>query len=427
VKLPSPQIVARELDEPVPHVKDAKALASDAVKARRAICAQAVETIMTTSAEGLLAIVLTGSLARDEGTFVVRSDFLELLGDADFLLVYGHGTRRSNSGTDSSLNRKIEVNLLNRGIRCRVHANAVSQRYFRRLPRAIFTYELKKCGRLVAGDSKVLESIPDFTGAEISRDDAWRMLCNRIIEHLAFVGDLSNTGSQLSPELHYATVKLFLDMATSYLVFAGEYAPTYRERADRLMALARQSNHQSPFPLTKFASRVAECTSWKISGDEEGCDRRVELWHDAISYMRRLWRWEMIELTHARNDLTIAGLSNQLARQQTVSQRVRGWASVVKRSGWLKSASQWPRWMRLATRSTPRYLVYQAAAEVAFRLPCLVKHSGQPPRLDVNWLEIQALLPEHAPKPSSKVGEPWRALVDDVLWNYSKFLEGTRA
>lgn len=232
---------------------------------------------------------------------------------------------------------------------------------------------------------------------------------------------------QLTPRLHYATVKLYLDMATSYLAFIGGYAPTYRERAERLATLATEPRNEAPFSLRKFGARVAECTSWKVTGDEEGRDRRVELWREAIRYMRRLWRWEMIQLTNDHNDSTIADLSAFLARQQNMVQRLRGWMSLVKRRGLLKSIPQWPRWIRLASNSTPRYLVYQAAAEVAFRLPCLMKHADQSARLNVRWREMRELLPERAPQSEPFPDAIYSKLVSDVLWNYSEFLEDTRA
>jgi predicted nucleotidyltransferase len=409
------------------HADDGKEYASRAVESREMICAAAIEIILATYANGLRAVVLTGSLARDEATFIGRSGALELLGDADFLLVYEPGVPDLDAATEEALSRSIEKSLLRLGIRGTVHAHAVFPKYFRALRPTIFSYELKRCGRVVWGDARVLESIPDFSAADISREDAWRLLCNRIVEHLAFVGDLSNVQAELNPQLHYATVKLVLDMATSYLVFAGQYVPGYRARSERLLALASQPNDHAPFPLGKFVSHVKDCTSWKLSGDEECCERGVERWQEAISYMRRLWRWEMIQLTNARGALTVADLSNRLARQQSAKQRLRGWLSLVKRRGWLRSAAQWPRWMRMAFHSTPRYSVYQAATEVAFRLPCLVKHGGQPPRLDVNWHEIRKSLPESSPQSNSENGALWRKVVNDVLWNYSEFLERTDA
>ena len=375
----------------------------------------------------VVSLIVTGSAARGEATIVNAGKGWKLSSDAEFLMV----VQRDGGGADARaadlVKQESAKQLRSQGIEVSLDLAVVRSSYLQALPPHIFSYELRSCGKVISGDPGVLDLIPKFAVQEISREDAWRLLCNRMIEQLAFVDDLETSTVQLTPRLNYATVKLYLDMATSYLVFAGHYAPTYRERADRLSALASQPNEQAPFPLTKFATRVAECTSWKLSGDEESCDRGVEFWHEAISYMRRLWRWEMIQLTHASSELTIASLTNRLAERQTTKQRLRGWMSVAKRNGWVKSCTQWPRWGKLASRSTPRYLVYQVAAEIAFRLPCLIKHNGEPPRLDVNWRELQSLLPVRVPQSNSPSNAVWRKLVDDVLWNYSAFLRSTRA
>jgi len=398
-----------------------------AIHARNLISARAVEVLQAAYGSALQAIVLTGSLARDEATFLSHSTGMELLGDADFLVVFSAGSPMPSVAGEGALSQKIEELLLKEDLQCEIHAHAVSSQYFRNLPRAIFSYELRKCGRVVWGDPGILELIPDFSAADLPREDAWRMLCNRMIEHLAFVHRLTADSAELPRDLHYATVKLFIDMATSYLVFTGQYAPSYQTRAQRLQRMAADSVTSAPFPLAKFAARVSDCTVWKLTGDDEYRESSVELWKEAISYMRRLWRWQVMQLAGKTGVLTVAELSHALARRQTAKQRLRGWASLVKRRGGLKSVAQWPGWVRMAFRATPRYLVYQTATEVAFRLPCLVKHSGQPPRLDVNWDELRALLPERAPQSQYKGEALWRKLVDDVLWNYSQFLEGTTA
>lgn len=395
--------------------------------AKQAICQEVVSRCTLTWGDRIRAVILTGSLARNEATFVRQGDRHKLFGDADCFIVFQRATALPPDREIVPLQREIEDSLAQEGLTARVGLSCISPRFLKALPPIISTYELRNCGEVLWGDNEALSLVPNFFTQNLSREDAWRMLCNRMIELLAFVEDFSASNAELTPELHYATVKLFLDMATSYLVFAGQYAPSFRERSQRLLLLADNPPADAPFPLKKFASRVAESTAWKISSEEEDCDRRVELWHEAISYMRRLWRWEAVQLTGARGELTIGALCRLAAKQQNTGQRIRGWLSVARRRGMLKSWRHWPRWGRLGLSSTPRYLTYHAAAEVAFRLPCLVKHAGQPPRLDVDWRQIQSLLPERGPQRKSDNGIPWRELAGDVLWNYTEFLLSTRA
>jgi hypothetical protein len=375
----------------------------------------------------VISLIVTGSAARGEATIVNFGNRWKLLGDAEFLIAVEQTTESVDARCTDSVKRESERKLRGQGIDVSIDLAVVEVSYFKRLPPYIFSYELRVCGRVISGDPSVLELIPKFTASDISHEDAWRLLCNRMIEQLEFVVDLERSPEQLTPRLHYATVKLYLDMATSYLTFMGCYAPTYRERTERLAKLATEPNNEAPFSLSKFAARVAECTAWKLTGDEAGRDSRVELWREAVRYMRRLWRWQMIQLTNERTDLTIAGLSACFARQQKPAQRLRGWMSLIKRRGLLKSSPQWPRWIRLASHSTPRYLVYQAAAEVAFRLPCLLKHGDQPARVNIKWREMRELLPERAPQSESFSSANYWEIVSDVLWNYSEFLQDTRA
>jgi hypothetical protein len=376
--------------------------------------------------ERMASLVLTGSAARGETTILRAGEGWRLVSDAEFLVVVLRETA-NDTGLASRVAQESARKLRGQGIDVAVDIAVVTARYFASLPKHIFSYELRTCGKIIAGDADILNSIPPFGPETISREDAWRLLCNRMIEQLVFVDDLERSTAELTPRLQYATVKLYLDMATSYLVFAGHYAPTYRERAERLSGLAGQRRSDTPFPLGKFAAHVAECTSWKISGEEQNCDGGAEFWHEAISYMRRLWRWEMIQMTHGDGELTTASLTKRLAGTQTAKQRLRGWLSIAKREGWIRGSARAPRWARLARHATPRYLVYQVAAEIAFRLPCLVKHKGQPPRLDLNWPELRNLLPEQAPRSSPQGAAIWRDVVSDVLWNYSHFVRNTLA
>ncbi len=108
----------------------------------------------------LRAIVLTGSLARDEASFRSKADGWELFGDAEFLLVLEKSHARSPE-TLNTLRQRIENDLRQRKIHCTIGLSAVSESYFRRLPPHIFSYELKRCGQVICGEDRVLRLIPD--------------------------------------------------------------------------------------------------------------------------------------------------------------------------------------------------------------------------------------------------------------------------
>ncbi len=397
----------------------------DAAHLREVICEAARRECVRSFRDHLKAIVLTGSVARDEASFIRREDGWELYGDVEFMAVTEKGAAMSAT-TLSMIRHQIEDDLREHQTHCQVDLSAVRPDYVRRLPPHIFSYELKHCGKVIWGDTGILESIPDSLVKDLSREDAWRLLCNRLIEQLAFVGDFSSTSSELTPELHYATVKLYLDMATSYLVFAGAYEPTYRGRAESLRRLAERARTDGavPFSLGDLSAHVSKCTEWKLSGRDMWADRRPELWAEAIGFARSLWQWEVVQMTRASGDISTGALFNRLSAQLKFTQKVRGWASVAKRSGGLKSWRCWPRWGYLAFRTSPRYAIYRAGVDLAFRLPSLLGHAESELVPDAELRDLRSLVPRDE---EDAWQATWQAIASTVLSNYKELLTGTVA
>jgi len=392
-----------------------------------AICEIAAAECASHFGRKMISLVLTGSLARQEATLARSAEGWKLLGDAEFLVVIRRNCRLPSPDVVEALKERIVSRLLSQRIQATLDFAAVYEKYFRRLPHHIFTYELRAFAKIVWGEPGVLAMIPEFTPDRIQREDAWRMLCNRMIEHLQFVVDLLNGTTQLSPRLHYATIKLFLDMGTSYLVFANAYEPTYRGRAERLELLAKQElqNRAAPFRLKEFAILVANCTTWKLAGGEMPPDLRPEFWRESIRYASSLWNWEVIQMTKSSSDPSPDALYNELALTLTSLQKVRGWAHVVTQSGGLKSWREWVRWFSIGLRTTPRYSIYRVAAELFRNLPQLIG-GDEGGGSGAMWQKLGLLLPTQS-SGSGKGLEDWRILLNDVVVNYQSFVAGTRA
>ena len=392
---------------------------------RTTICKEVAIECQAILGQSLRSIVLTGSLAREEATFKKVGDGWELLGDVDCLLVLQTGATLPPAAEVDSLGKTIEARLLGFGIRAQIGLNIVRPSYFRVLPHHIFTFELRSSGRVIWGDPEVLGLIPDFPPEQISRDDAWRTLCHRIIELLACLQEMPFPIETLPPGLVYATLKLYLDMATSYLVFLGRYAPTYAERERRLRLLAENegAGKRSPFSLKEFSRRVSECTAWKLCGPPDSDQMACQLLEEAIVYAQLLWRWESVQLASNDRPLLVGALCESVARQQGIAQRLRGWISISCRTNWSQSWKDLPRWVRLGFGASPRYLVYRVAVEAFWQLPSLLQHQRST-QINLNWDALRSLLPTRAPAPPSRLSY-WHDLVREVTWNYQRFLLGT--
>jgi hypothetical protein len=422
---------------------------------KSAICRATVQ-LCTKRWEGMLrAIVLTGSLARDEATFISQGGRWKLLGDAEFLLVLRGDSPSPLASWIDAHEREIECHLLQGGLTCDVELSPVHTSYLRAMPPEVFAHELRTRGEVVWGDRYILSLIPAFRVSDIPLEDGWRILCNRVVEFLEVMALGMDKPAVPSPDGRYRMIKLYLDLATSLLLFQGAYAPTYRKRAGRLKALADdwEANRRSsfrlrdftvkaqdserylyPFPLRDFAERVAYCTKFKLQ-EAGGLDAQaaqagpngIFSWTELVTYTRGLWRWELQQLMGGREQLPDLELMRTWMQLQPLRRRLRGWASAFRRCGWRRSWQHVQHWLGLGRQASPRYWVYAAACELFFRLPDIVHGNGSSPEVVADLERIRSWLPIPG-RGSEPQGNPgWRELAADIAANYRTLLKGTRS
>jgi len=398
---------------------------------------QALRTSIGTAAAGvcrarygerLRALILTGSLARDEATFVREGEAWRLLGDAEFVAVWDSRRDLPPEPALIALRQEVEATLAARGIVGDVSVAAVPSAYLRSLPPHIFTYELRTCGDVVLGAPDILSLVPAFSSSQLSREDAWRLLCNRIIEQLEPLAGVGQGSASIPPTLHYRSVKLCLDMATSFLTFVDQYAPTYVERRDRLRTFAERnaSTGDWPFPLHAFARDVSACTQWKLTPTMREGGENWESWARVREYARGLVRWELGHLVGAGALLPEGDLVVRWSRRQPIRARARGWLFALRREGWRQGWRRRDRWLRLLLKGSPRSCIYVAAIRLYFQVPDpwpFATPEGE--RSDVvssrEWLPVVA---EHD---GATARSGWRAVASEVTENYERFVVETRA
>jgi hypothetical protein len=404
------------------------ARANDASGLRASIGSETARRCAERYAGRLQSVILTGSLARDEATWRTDGGKTRVLGDAEFLVVLDDGAPLPDAAHVHALTQQIEADLATRGVVCPITLSLVYADYLRHLRPAIFAYELRTSGRPVWGDATVLSLIPAFSGSDIPLEDGWRLLCNRLVEQLEAAPDSSELRAHLPEPVLYRTVKLHLDMATSLLVFVGQYEPTYRGRAERLRDLARQqaSGDRYPFRLEPFARIVSACTEWKLEGADGPPPEGVS-WESVIDRARRLWRWELARLSGVSAELPDRALMDAWLKRQPALERARGWLHVLRKCGWHRSWRLWPRWARLLRRGSPRYLVYSAACRLLFELPRVEAESGSGLPGGGVWDGVRDDLPVIRPWAAQRRALPWQEAAGEITWSYREFLVGTRA
>lgn len=353
----------------------------------------------------LRALVLAGSMARRESGWLLGSGGAILLGDAELLCVLQDRAPWPQPAERMAWRERLQARLWREGLQASVSLTPVRARYLRTLPPHLFGYELRTTGRVLWGDPHVLDEAPQFQVSDLPREDAWRLLTNRLIELLP---SAAASEPPRTPQQVYPWVKLYLDMATSYLLFAGAYAPSYRVRSQRMRAQFEAQGRDNPGWVTSaLVAQVEACTAWKLDphADITTLFRRGFRAH-ALAAARQLWLWELQQLTGSPA-VEASVLWQRWLHQHSFAARLRGWASAVRHDG-LPSPRYWPRWLRLAAHATPRHCVYEAAWTLLWR-----DRLASPPR-------AAALLP--LPQPPGTTG-----LASAVLANYQRLVAQTRA
>jgi predicted nucleotidyltransferase len=363
----------------------------------------------------LRAVVLTGSVARGEGSFVQAEGGWRLLGDVDVLAVAHERAAGPFSG--DAISREVKRVLIEAGIRAEVGIRVIWPQYLRSVRPHIFAYELRECGRVLDGDVDVLKLIPPFRAADIPLEDGFRVLANRICEQLDALADFEKSPGTLTGEAQYLATKFYLEMTTSLLLFAGQYAPTYRARLERLERLAGEGA-DLPLEGRRFAERVRQCTELKLRPGEANLP--FSFWQEAIANAQVLWKWEMRHLRAQQRGFTALVRSSECLGCESFAQWARGWLHLLRHAGWQRSWRLWPQWMRLCCQGSPRYLVYAAAARVYFAMETL---AGDASASSHDASTASNLLPL---PPQTGDGD-WRAVAKAVGLNYRELLVHTRS
>ena len=386
---------------------------------REMICDETVDAC--SSMGGLDAIILTGSMARDEASTTTDHQTTIVLGDAEFLLVFASTARVPAANAVETFAKIVESRLLRRNVKCRICLSSVSNAFLEGIVPHIFGYELRHCGQVVWGDRNALTRVPPFETSQIPFDDAVRLLCNRMVELLELVA-VSGLRSRVTK---YATLKLYLDMATSFLIFAGAYRPTYRQRLKELEKVAATVQTGSlPFSLAAFVESIEYCTRLKLtpsdplSGVFISDAESEQLFVDGVRLAHLLWRWELQRLLQLDSNAPDEELLVRWAGSQPWMARLRGWLRVVRDVNAATMRKNWKRWLKLARRKSPRHGVYAAGCQIFFRIPDLM----QSRQIEL-YQDLSDLLPI---SPEGNAELKWRSLAASIAQNYHQFVEFTR-
>lgn len=320
---------------------------------------------------GCRAVILTGSAARGEETVAVWPDRTECLSDLELLGVVSDSAHLAAAAVRfDGLAARFTTDLRARRIYLQVELTAAPERYFSTLRPHLFGYELKCCGRQLAGTPDYLKQIPDFTAREIPREDAWRLLSNRLVEWLAFTVD----GEALAlPRQFYVLVKTYLDLATALSLLSGHYGPTYRERVAHLEAVLGWALRRG-CPIEGDRLRPAVTTSLRFKldprSDFEWLWRQTSaalpellhaqglgyFWDNLPDALQAVWCWIGKKLSMSNDSHPLVPAIYDFRT------KIRGWLKLLLCAPRNLRPRVLGRMVRLVPLGSPRSLLYSCAA-----------------------------------------------------------------
>ncbi len=373
-----------------------------------------VQVCRETFGAALRAVVLTGSLARNEASYLLKEGRALLLSDAEALVVLHDGAPLPARQATQSLCGLAEQRLGARGVRIHVSLSVVHGAYLRRLPPYMYSYELRACGLVLVGEPKILEQIPIYAAADLFREDAWRTLSNRLVE------DMEAGAETVSGDaLRYRGVKLCLDLASSLLVFFGRFEAGYRARLGCLEEFAvTPAAQQLPVPLDEFLALVRLCTTAKLQ-PEVVADPGGGLAEQITQWAWQAWLWELERMSGVDRGAGAEEMIRAFGRSLGGERLLRGWLFAFRRTGWLHSARYWTKWLSLASRElTPRHSIYLTAYRWWQTRPEISSRNESP-----GMEAICDLLPVDGTAKTATAAE----IARQIVWNYQEFVVETRA
>jgi len=318
--------------------------------------------------EGVLSVVLIGSFARVEELWSESDGHRRLLSDVEAMVVVEEEKlldRNWRKDLEAELKRILPIGVIGEvtgpgaGV-FEVCVGFTTKRHLRRLKPHIFTLELKKFGKVICGDPSVLDLIPDYTPADLSRLDALVLLCNRIVEQLkAYVS--INKGLSVN---QYLIDKGYIQVVNSLLSFDKKYCSLYPEKQTAFAYLTGQKD--SPLAglgLNILAYNNAFVHILKHEFPLISQKEALEQWKVLRNEFDKVFCYEVAEILKY-DRLKIKEAVDCLISIPNLMDCAKGWAKVFTRNH--AEILRPSEILRSIWCTSPQFLIYQQAARLYF-------------------------------------------------------------
>lgn len=315
--------------------------------------------------EGIVAVILIGSFARGEELWIAQDGRREYLSDMEFMVVLEEnlneiGNRKSEIKKEIIESLKAEMGEIDISI-C-----FTTRRHLSLSKPRIFILEFKKFGKVLYGDPKVLDLIPECTAQDCSRLDAVVLLCNRIVEQLEVYKTILNVGEGLAPSRinQYELDKGYIQLVNSLLAFEKRYCSLYPEKR----AVFAEILGDTDSPIFKLDLNMEAFTAAfdHVENKElpllDGTEALLQ-WQTLKVEFQKVLIYELSEIL-GYQDVTRDQAVKYLLSVPDLLACARGWAKVFACK--LTSVFFVNEILKRLWHTSPQFLIYQQAAEQYF-------------------------------------------------------------
>jgi hypothetical protein len=310
----------------------------------------------------LEAVILTGSLARGEGSVLLDEHDRRLLGDLEFLVILRPpfdwpATRRRLVELGHAATRTMGKDSTQATIE---YAPAGTEYFRRNIRPCIFAFDLRTHGRVLWGRDDILGEIAPFSPRAIPPTDAIELLMNRIVEQL----QLRHARKRAPEALGYQSVKLLLDIAGSALAFTGRHTPLYADRPEAFVdLLLSRPDLRAELPDAEvFLRRLTDAAQCKLRPTTELLDAWRSEHHTSplARWATTLWVWEMRVLLNLPTASPTELVGRYLA-SEGLSERLKGWTKFWRHPLRPRNAFRPTTLALMLAGPSPRRALYAAA------------------------------------------------------------------
>ena len=363
------------------------------------------------ASHGFVSLLLAGSLAQGEGSFLLTPNGPRLFNDIDLVLVT---ERRVPPGVALAWEREathlVAPDSLYAGGRLsplglHVDLAVLPRCRLRSLPCTLFNFDLRSA-RVLAGND-VLPEMPRFRPTDIPAREALVLLGNRCLSLCESAG-LPKAGTALW--MYYHALKAIIDAGAALTILSGRYRTSHWERLPLLEGVLRAD----------FPSLLVRCPHLLETVEDALSDRRRLTADPGSEAAVARWRQARSVITHTlRCSLArVLGLSEQSSWAVLTGRARRWWISWEALAQDRRLSAAVARWASLRVAGRPRRLLVQAAVHAAApHLLLAIQPGGESPlecRGDLTLAKSYLSKLAREPMPDGCGGD-WRAIRDAAI------------